>query len=219
VLYRNTFTTGGRAFDLYVEFGSTPSTEQVADVNSILRTLQLTPNPTPVPPPPGVTAVGSLTGAQPTVGPSDAERTLSWSYEFRASIAVPAGWTGWSNLVVDSAEPLNVFALGSWNVPQGGYCAPSTALQQLPSDGALIWIDRYEHAPSGIASTPWPSSPPIGPGTEPAAVPTECTAGAPVRSFAWTLNGSAYAVHVAFGSNVTEENVQAANRALASFTA
>lgn len=94
VLYRNTFTTGGRAFDLYVEFGSTPSTEQLVDINSILGTLHLAPNPSPEPPPPGGTAVGSLTGAQPQVGETDAERTLSWTYGFRASIAVPEGWTG-----------------------------------------------------------------------------------------------------------------------------
>ena len=218
VLYRNTFTAGGRAFDLYVEFGSTPTAEQLADINSILGTLQLAPGSNPVPPPPGVTAVGSLTGAQPTVGSADAERMLAWTYEFRASIAVPEGWTGWSNLVVDSVEPLNVFALGSWDVPQGGYCAPSTALQQLPSDGALIWIDRYEQAPAGLPPTPWPSSPQIGPGTGSAAAPTECTADAPVRSFVWTLNGRTYAVHVAFGPNVTDANVQAAERALASFT-
>ncbi len=218
VLYRNTFTTGGRAFDLYVEFGSTPSADQLADINKILGTLQLALDPSPGPPPAGGIAVGTLPGGQPSVTPADAERSLAWTYEFRASISVPEGWTGWSNLVTDSAEPLNVFALGSWDVPQGGYCAPSTALQQLPSDGALIWIDRYENVPAGMASTPWPSSPLIGPGTDPAAVPTDCTDNVPVQSFAWTLNGTTYAVHVAFGPDVTDANVQAADRALASFT-
>jgi hypothetical protein len=200
-----------------VEFGSTPSAEQLADVDSIRGTLQLAPDPSPDPPPPGGTAVGSLTGAQPTVGPTDADRTLKWTYEFRAAISVPEGWTGWSNLVVDSAEPLNVFALGSWSMSQGGYCAPSTALQQLPSDGALVWIDRYENEPAGMETTPWPSSLLIGPGTEPAAAPTECTDGVPVQSFTWTLSGTTYAVHLAFGPNVTDANVQAANAALASF--
>jgi hypothetical protein len=220
VLYRKTFTTGGRAVDLYVEFGSTPSIDQLAEINSTLGTLRFTPDPSPEPSPPGETAVGSLTGAQPQVGATDAERTLSWTYGFRASIGVPEGWTGWSNLVVDSAEPLNAFALGSWNVPQGGYCAPSTALQHLPSDGALIWIDRYESSPPAeVAAVPWPSSPQVGPGTEPAPAPTDCTTGAPVQSFTWTLDGTTYAVHIAFGSNVTDANVQAAERALASFTA
>jgi hypothetical protein len=39
-----------------------------------------------------------------------------------------------------------------------------------------------------------------------------------VQSFAWTLDGRTYAVHVAFGPNVTDANVQAADAALASFT-
>jgi hypothetical protein len=219
VLYRNTFTTGGRAFDLYVEFGSAPGTQQLDDVNSILGTLQLAPGPNPEPASPGGTAVGSLPGGAPGVGPTDAERTLSWTYEFRVSISVPEGWTGATNLVADSADPLNVFALGSWDVSQGGYCAPLTALRQLPSDGALIWIDRYESRSSAdVQAVPWPSSPQVGPGTEPLPSPTECTAAAPVQSFAWALDGRTYAVHVAFGPNVTDTNVEAASRALASFT-
>jgi hypothetical protein len=217
-LYRNTFTSGGRAFDLYVEFGSEPSPGQLSEVNAILQTLQLTPDPSPEPAPPGATAVGTL-GERPLVGATSADRVLSWTYEGRESISVPAGWTGWMNLVVDSAEPLNLFALGSWDVPQGGYCAPLTALQQLPSDGALVWIDRYSlnFVPTG-QEMPWPQSPEVGPGTEPAPSPTSCTAGVPVQSFLWTLGGWTYAVHVAFGPDVTGANIQGANEALASMT-
>jgi hypothetical protein len=39
-----------------------------------------------------------------------------------------------------------------------------------------------------------------------------------VQSFTWALDGTTYAVHVAFGSNVTDTNLQAADAALASFT-
>ena len=132
---------------------------------------------------------------------------------------MPAGWTGWTYLVSDPSDPINLYALGSWDVPQGGYCAPLMALQQLPSDGALIWIDRYESSPpTGVGAVPWPSSPQVGPGTEPAPAPTDCTAGAPVQTFAWAFDGRTYSVHVALGPNVTEANIQAANEALASFT-
>jgi hypothetical protein len=215
VLYRNTFTSGGRAFDLYVEFGSAPSSQQLTEVNALLETLRLSPNPSPEPPPPGGSAVGSLPGGRPAVGPTDADRVLSWTYEFRASISVPDGWTGWTNLVTDSAEPLNVFGIGSWDLPQGGYCAPLTALQQLPSDGVLIWIDRFEGlAPEGVTPTPWPSSPRVGPGTDPAPSPTECTAGVPVQSFMWERDATVYAVHLAFGEGVTDANIQAATQTL-----
>lgn len=68
-------------------------------MNAILRTLTVTPNPSPEPPPPGGTAVGTLPdGQRPGVGPTDADRTLSWSYEGNESISVPKGWTGWINL-------------------------------------------------------------------------------------------------------------------------
>jgi hypothetical protein len=220
-LYHHTFTSGGRAFDLYVEFGSAPTDQQLADVNATLQTLRFTPNSDPQPAPPGGTAVGSLyEGAKPSVRADSSDRTLSWSYAHGRSLSVPDGWTGWTYLVPDPSDPINLYALGSWDVPQGGYCAPLMALQQLPYDGALIWIDRYEsRSAADVQAVPWPSSPQVGPGTEPAPAPTECTAGVPVQSFAWTLDGRAYAVYLAFGSTVTEANVQAANGALASFTA
>ena len=44
-LYHDTFTTRGRAFDLYVGFGSSPTEQQLADVNAVLRTLQFSPVP------------------------------------------------------------------------------------------------------------------------------------------------------------------------------
>jgi hypothetical protein len=221
VLYRDTFTSGGRAFDLYVEFGSSPSAEHVDHVNAILATLELTPNGTPQPTPEGDIAVGSLPdGQRPAVTPADHDRTLSWSYAGRASIFVPAGWTGWTNLVVDSGEPLNLFALGSWDVPQGAYCAPITALQQLPDDGVLIWIDRYAQAAGAVRSGAevWPISPAVGPGTSPAPAPTDCTGGVPVQSFLWTSRGRTFAVHVAYGSSVTDATIRAAERSLASFS-
>jgi hypothetical protein len=221
VLYHNTFTSGGRAFDLYVEFGSAPSSQQVVDVNATLQTLRIAPDPNAPSPPAGGTAVGSLyDGAKPAVTSDDANRTLSWTYEGRTSLSVPVGWTGWTNLVPDPSDPIELYALGSWDVPQGGYCAPVMALQQLPSDGALIWIDRYEHGPpQGILPTSWPSSPRVGPGTEPAASPTECTAGVAVQSFLWTLDGRTYEVHAAFGPAVTDTTVRAAADALGSFSA
>jgi hypothetical protein len=220
-LYHDTFTARGRAFDLYVEFGSGPTEQQLADVNGVLRTLQFSPDPNPAQAPPGGSAVGSLyDGAQPAVQADDTDRTLTWSYAHGRSVSVPGGWTGWTYLVSDPSDPINLYVLGSWNVPQGGYCAPLMALQQLPADGALIWIDRYGSAPpTDVIAVPWPSTPQVGPGTEPAPAATNCTAGALVQTFAWAFDGRTYSVHVAFGPNVTEVNVQAANAALASFTA
>ncbi len=220
VLYRNTFTNGGRAFDLYVEFGSTPTRQQLADVNATLRTLRFTPNPSPQQPTWGGTAVGSLTGSRPTVRPADVNRVLRWRGWDPAGVNVPAGWTGWTNLVTDSGEPLNLFAFGSWwYVSQGAYCAPLTALQQLPSDGMLVWIDRYApNDPTILGPSAWPASPRVGPGTQPAPAPTDCTGGVPVQSFLWQDGGHTYAVHVAFGATVTPDTVHRAEQALASFT-
>jgi hypothetical protein len=221
VLYRNTFTTVGRAFDLYVEFGLPPSDQDLADVNRILETLRLAPNPSPEPTPPGGEAVGSLPdGQRPAVQPADPDRTLSWDYEGRESMSVPEGWTGWINLVVGSGDPLNLFAFGSWEVPEGAYCAPLTALQQLPSDGALVWIDRYEDDPPlAVDAVPWPNAPQVGPGTDPAPAPTRCTGGVPVQSFTWTLSGRTYAVQVAFGPAIDDTTIQETEAALASFSA
>jgi hypothetical protein len=40
----------------------------------------------------------------------------------------------------------------------------------------------------------------------------------PVQSFLWTSGGRTFAVHVAFGSNVSDATIGAADRALASFS-
>jgi hypothetical protein len=221
-LYHDTFTSGGRAFDLYVEFGAAPTAQTIDDVNATLSTFRSTPVPNPMPPPDGGTAVGSLyEGHHPAVTATSDERTLSWSDGGGSSLQVPAGWTGWRYLIPDPTDPINLYAFGSWNLPQGGYCAPLMALQQLPEDGVLVWIDRYgthaEVAPSSIA--PWPSDPRVGPGTDPAPAPTPCTAGTPVQSFTWTLGDRTYAVHVAWGSDVGTDAIAAAESSLASFTA
>ncbi len=219
VLYRNTFTSGGRAFDLYVEFGSTPTEQQLSNVNAILQTLRFTPNPDPQPAPWGGTAVGSLTGSRPTVRPANVNRVLRWQGGAGGSVNVPQGWTGWTNLVTDSGEPLNLFAFGSWwYVSQGAYCAPLTALQRLPSNGMLVWIDRYApNHPPLLGPSAWPASPRVGPGTQPAPAPTDCTGGVPVQSFFWQKSGHTYAVHVAFGATVAPATVHQAEQALASF--
>jgi hypothetical protein len=220
-LYHDTFTSGGRAFDLYVEFGATPTIGELARVNATLETLRTTPNPSPAQPAPGGTAVGSLyDGARPAVTAKDTDRTLSWSYAGGSSLQVPAGWTGWTYLVSDPSDPINLYGFGSWDIPQGGYCAPLMALQELPGNGALVWIDRYgANTQPGSAPTAWPASPQVGPGTEPAPESTPCTAGAAVQSFTWSLNGHIYAVYVTWGPNVTPETIAETEGALASFTA
>jgi hypothetical protein len=58
------------------------------------------------------------------------------------SITIPSEWAFDAN-PTQPIEPENVFAFGSWAFPSGGVCAPFAALDELPSDGAFVWMIEY----------------------------------------------------------------------------
>jgi len=116
---RRTFTINGRSFDLWVEFGQKPAPGSlVSAVDEVLATLRVEPPP----PPPGY------------VTHTDAGDGLA--------LTIPQEWS-FSEEPTDPIEPENVLAVGSWPFPEGGVCAPFDALDELPSDGAFVWLIEY----------------------------------------------------------------------------
>jgi hypothetical protein len=82
VLYERTFTTGGRAFTLLVEFGSEPSPSRIDEVNGLLSTLAIQPLPNPTETPaPGTARVGPIYDGEdnPEVTADQPHRELTWA--------------------------------------------------------------------------------------------------------------------------------------------
>jgi hypothetical protein len=124
---RRTFVVSGRWFDLWVEFGSRPAPEPLLEeVNDVLNTLRVEPG----------------TG---WVGHQDHDDSVT--------VFTPDTWTWREDPVPTLGEPRILFAAGTWNFPPGGDCGPQPALEELPPDGALLWLLEYR-VPSNSADFP-----------------------------------------------------------------
>jgi hypothetical protein len=216
VLYERTFTTGGRAFTLLVEFGSEPAPSQIEAVNALLSTLTIQPLPnTTETPPPGTTRVGPIYDGEdkPEVSAADPDRRLTWVYE-HASMTLPAGWTGQSDPVAGLERPISLLAAGSWDFTPGGYCGPINALRELPADGAFVWVDSYgSNPPDDTTFTPQPTRVDL-----PAAEtdPSPCFGGTAPFVFRWSIGGRYVVVHAALGADASEQTVADAEATLES---
>jgi hypothetical protein len=137
------------------------------------------------------------------------------------SITVPDGWTGRTVPVLDMQQPQESLVIGTWEFPRGGYCAPITALQRMPSDGALVMIEGYLTAygfplPGPAAFEPWPPRFRIDRSVSTVAAP--CTGGVPVRTYFWSMRGKLFRVRVALGPDATDATIASVQSAVDSFT-
>ena len=218
VLYQDTFTAGGRAFDVFVEFGSPPTQAGIDAVNAVLGTLSIQPivdaSYTPAP---GTTRVGPIYDGEdkPEVTADQQDRGLTWVYE-HAKMTLPMGWTGQSYPVVGLERPISLLAAGSWDFTPGGYCGPINALRELPADGALVWFDGYRtDPPDGMAFAPQPSSVSL---TGAAMDPSPCFGGSTPFVFRWKIGDRYIVAHAALGTDASSETVADAEEALESIS-
>jgi hypothetical protein len=194
-LYYRSFATGNRQFDLWVEFGTADVTAtQLGRVNDVLATLRIEPGP-PVPP---------LGGDSPAPTAP-------------VSVDLPAAWTARQDSVPATVDPRVVASYGTWDFPTGGTCGPEPALQQLPTDGAFVWVEEYA-APSNSADFE-PGGPPrtIDLQTPPAR--WECATAAPSRKYLFRDGGRFFEMHVALGPDASPDTIAQAERVMASFAA
>lgn len=56
------------------------------------------------------------------------------------SISTPASWTYRQDNISGPASPAPEFAVGTWNFPSGGSCAPTRALHSVPPGGAFFYL-------------------------------------------------------------------------------
>jgi hypothetical protein len=215
VLYERTFTTGGRAFTLLVEFGSEPTQARIDAVNALLSTLTIQPLPNPTETPaPGTTRVGPIYDGEdkPEVTADQQDRQLTWVYE-HAKMTLPAGWTGQSLPVAGLERPISLLAAGSWDFTPGGYCGPINALRELPADGALVWFDGYgSNPPDGTAFTPQPSYVSLS-GAE--IDPSPCFGGSTPYVFRWAIGDRYVVAHAAVGPTASASTIADVENTLA----
>jgi hypothetical protein len=111
------FVTSERWFDLWIEFGSRPAPDALlTEVNDTLGTLR----------------IGPESGWVIHDDRDDAVR-----------VSTPATWTWREDPVPNLGEPRILFAAGTWPFSAGGQCGPNPALEELPADGAFLWLLEY----------------------------------------------------------------------------
>jgi hypothetical protein len=185
-LYYRSFAVSDRQFDLFLEFGTaTPTDEQLARVNDVLATLQIAP---PESPP-----------------PAESREEVP---EAPVSVDLPSGWIEKGDPVPGPSAPRVVAAYGTWDLPTGGVCGPEPALQDLPPDGALVWI--VEYANPGYAGDFIPLLPQFSIDLQTPPARWECAAAAPSRMYLFQIGGRFFEVHLALGPGAADETIRQA---------
>jgi hypothetical protein len=192
-LFHRAFETGGRSFDLYVEFGSEPDGAGLQAINDLLARLVIDPMP-------GATTDERLLELPP--GWFDQADPLPAMID--PVIVVAAG--SWEF----PEHPLYA-------------CGEQPALEAMPRDDAFLWIVRYEVEPGDPLggfrqAQPWPERFSLDLPSRPS--DAECAAGTDgsVRQYLFEGGGGRYfQVHVALGLEATAARAREAEAVLSSF--
>lgn len=116
------------------------------------------------------------------------------------SILTPPGWSFLQNPSGPVAPPTR-FAIGSYRIQPGGQCAPTNALDALPSDGALAWV--LEYGTRGTLGSDFPPRPARF-SLDPSSLASyECSGRHATYMFRFQDQGRYFQVHVAFGERAT----------------
>jgi hypothetical protein len=199
---RRTFTSGGRSFDLWADFGSDPAPAAlVDDVNGALATLEI--------------EATVLAGDEP-----------GWvehrDLQDEVSIQTPQDWFLNEDPVPALLEPRVIFAASTARILQGGECAPDNATRDLPSDGALFWVVEYTNVGTGTGGgqrAPYEFPPRSGPvQLGPVEGPFECI-GVQTHLVLFRDNGRYFQVHVMFGPDAPDSLRADVRHSLDSFVA
>jgi hypothetical protein len=194
-LFYRSFAVAGRQFDLFVEMGdATPTDEQLAKVNDVLATLEITPSESSSP------------GDSPVAAP-----------QAPISVERPSGWIRKDVALSAPRAPRLVAVYGTWDFPTGGDCGPEAALQVLPANGAMVWI--LEHWNPGYAGDFVPLMSRFGIDLQTPPARWECAAGAPSRMYLLRAGGRLFEVHLALGPGAVTETIRQAESLIKSLEA
>jgi hypothetical protein len=193
-LFHRAFETGGRSFDLYVEFCFDPTPSDFARVNDLLSRLVVDPAPT---------ALGEESAVL--------ELPAGW---FQERDPLPA--------LVDPVIVVAAGSWRFPPSPLIA-CGKQPALEALPPDGAFLWILRYPIGPGEFLGAfrhadPWPEHFTLDLPSRPS--DAECADGTDgsVRQYAFSgPEGLYYQVQVALGTEADAATRREAEQVLSSF--
>jgi hypothetical protein len=163
-----------------------------------------------------LTVKGTAGGKSDPAGPPSASPSKGRSTTYRDSddaytLSYPAGWHRAERQLTRIADPREILALGTFGLPEGGGCAPSSAFRVFDATDALIFLTEYErHGPlSGDRKFKQDFKPRPSQFKGSMADPTllECFP-IPVQSLAFRDNGRFFNVFVAIGRSASEETRQ-----------
>jgi hypothetical protein len=193
-LFHRAFETGGRSFDLYVEFSLDPSPADLARVDDLLSRLVIDPTTTADGGTPPILAIptGWFQEADPLpalIDPVIVVAAGSWRFPDSPLIA----------------------------------CGTQPALEAMPRDGAFLWIVKYVVEPGDPLggfrrAQPWPDRFSLDLPSRPS--DAECAAGTdgPVRDYLFEGGEDVYLqVHVALGLQATGAREREVQSVLSSF--
>lgn len=163
-----------------------------------LRPLAWQPLPASSPDSPSPTA--SSPGSSPSPPAALTRGTVRYEAQEGIWVLTPPDW---SYLVHPSGpyEPSTLFSVASYPIERGGECAPTTALEALPADGALAWVIEYRDA-QGNEFPPRPERFSLDPSSLSS---YECSGTHATYMFRFQDEGRYFQVHVAFGEQASED--------------
>jgi hypothetical protein len=78
-------------------------------------------------------------------------------------VTLPSAWTFENGTDITMIDPTVDFVAGSWTFPTDGDCAPTAAIESLPSDGVLFWLVEYTSPNTPVNVPPRPERIDLGP--------------------------------------------------------
>jgi hypothetical protein len=148
-----------------------------------------------------VVAAGDDPPLRPKAAQSDSRVTLG-DPAHAVSGALPAGWDVQGHATALSF-PVELFTAGSYRVATGGSCGPQQALDDLPSDGALIFAFEYRPAVGHVSSRGFPARPAHIRLRRRDVSPAECI-GRPGWLVRFRDHGRPIQIHVVLGRRATQ---------------
>lgn len=141
------------------------------------------------------------------------------------TLELPPGWFAEDRPLPALIDPIIVVAAGSWDFPRHPLitCGVQPALEDLPPDGAFVWILRYPIGPGEFLGAfrhadPWPEHFTLDLPSRPS--DAECADGTDgsVRQYAFSgPEGLYYQVQVALGTEADAATRREVEQVLSSF--
>jgi hypothetical protein len=148
-------------------------------------------------------------GIGPASEPTSPPPLVTHSSSASVEITLPSAWTFENGTDITMIDPTVDFVAGSWDFPTNGDCAPTAAIDSLPSDAVLLWLIEYTSPNTPVSAPPRPERMDLGP----LVGPIECV-GTSAHVIGFKDAGRVFQMYIVMGSDVNDSVRQEAVDAL-----